>query len=91
MSAFNNSFAGRHVTIVSSVGGSQERTDTGTLVAMTDAWIQLAKDNGEVLLFPHSAIRVVKLLDVEPALSVAKQDFLAEPAVPPAPDDTLTG
>ena len=79
MSAFTDSFAGRHVTVVSSVAAATERTDTGTLVGMSDTWVQLAKDNGELLLFPHTAIRVIKLLDAPPAYTVTKEDFLAEP------------
>jgi hypothetical protein len=82
MSALTESLAGRHVTIISSIGAAQERTDTGTLVAMTESWVQLAKDNGEMLLFPHTAVRVMKLLDVPPPYTVAKEDFIAEP-VPP--------
>ena len=83
MSALSGAFAGRHVTIISSVGGSSEHTDTGTLVQMDQTWVQLAKDNGEMLLFPFSSIRVMKLLDMEPAYSVPKQDFLTEPAPTP--------
>lgn len=80
MTAFTDPFAGRHVTIISSAGAAAERADTGTLVAMSDTWLQLAKDNGEMLLFPCTAVRVVKLLDIEPAYSVTKRDFLAEPS-----------
>ena len=81
-SAFNTAFTGRHVTILSSTGVGQERTDTGTLVAMEGAWIQLAKDNGEMLLFPSTAIRVIKLLDVEPAYAAMKQDIPTMPVAP---------
>ncbi len=83
MSAFAASFAGRHVTIISSVGGGSEHTDTGTLVQMDQTWVQLAKDNGEMLLFPFSSIRVMKLLDMEPPYSVPKEDFLKEPTPTP--------
>jgi hypothetical protein len=82
--AFNSAFTGRHVTILSSTGVGQERTDTGTLVAMEGSWIQLAKDNGEMLLFPSTAIRVIKLLDVEPAYEAVKHDLQTLPSVPPA-------
>ena len=61
--------------------GSQERTDTGTLVDMDGNWIQLAKDNGEMLLFPYTAVRVIKLLDVEPPLTAVKQSLPGEPPV----------
>ena len=85
MSAFTDTFAGRHVTVISSVGGAAEHTDTGTLVGMSENWVQLAKDNGEMLLFPHTAIRVVKLLDVPPPYTVQKEDFLTEPLPTPQP------
>jgi hypothetical protein len=77
----NSAFAGRHVTILSSTGMGQERTDTGTLVAMEANWIQLAKDNGEMLLFPSTAIRVIKLLDVEPPYSAVKESIPALPGM----------
>ena len=79
MSAFTDGFAGRHVTVISSVGSATERTDTGTMVGMSESWVQLAKDNGEMLLFPTTAIRVVKLLDAAPPYTVTKEDFLTEP------------
>lgn len=80
---FNSAFGGRHVTILSSTGVGQERTDTGTLVAMEANWIQLAKDNGEMLLFPSTAIRVIKLLDVEPPLTAVKEDIRPLPGSQP--------
>ena len=79
MSSLTESFSGRHVTVVSSGGSTTERTDTGTLVAMSENWVQLAKDNGEMLLYPHTAVRVIKLLDAPPPYTVTKEDFLAEP------------
>ena len=79
---FNSAFAGRHVTVLSSTGVGQERTDTGTLVAMEGNWIQVAKDNGEMLLFPFTAVRVIKLLDVEPAFTAVKETM---PGVAPRP------
>lgn len=84
-STFNSAFAGRHVTILSSSGGDRERTDTGTLVAMEGNWIQLAKDNGEMLLFPATAIRVIKLLDVEPPYTAVKEPIPSNPLAPPLP------
>ena len=56
-------FKGQHVTVLT-LSHSEERTDTGTLVQMGDDWLQLAKDNGEMLLVPYNAIRIVKLLDM---------------------------
>lgn len=89
-SAFDAAFTGRHVTVISSSGVDRERTDTGTLVAMEGNWIQLAKDNGEMLLFPVTAIRVIKLLDVEPAYTAVKESipiFHAPP--PPLPEHAI--
>ena len=82
MSTFGTAFMGRHVTVLSGAPGSQERTDTGTLVDMDGNWLQLAKDNGEMLLFPYTAVRVIKLLDVEPALTAVKRDVEPGP-IPP--------
>ena len=79
MSSLSNTFNGRHVTILSSVNGAQERTDTGTLVEVEGNWVQLAKDNGEMLLFPSTAIRVIKLLDVEPAYTAIKEPVGMDP------------
>ncbi|HZO90049.1 MAG TPA: hypothetical protein VFB38_17095 [Chthonomonadaceae bacterium] len=56
-------FKGQHVTVYSSAG-DDERTDTGTLAQIGDGWLQLIKDNGENMLYPYSAVRVVKLLDL---------------------------
>ena len=75
MSAFSAAFTGRHITVLSGSPGIQERTDTGTLVDMDGTWLQLAKDNGEMLLFPYTAIRVIKLLDVEPAYTAIKNNL----------------
>ena len=83
MSAFTEAFSGRHVTVISSGNTTSERTDTGTLMAMSENWVQLAKDNGEMLLFPHSSVRVIKLLDSPPPYTVTKEDFLTEPVARP--------
>jgi len=82
MSTFSAAFMGRHVTILSGAPGIQERTDTGTLVDMDGTWLQLAKDNGEMLLFPYTAVRVIKLLDVEPALTAVKHDIVPSSTQP---------
>jgi hypothetical protein len=82
MSTFSTAFAGRHITVLSGSQGSQERTDTGTLVDMDGNWLQLAKDNGEMLLFPFTAIRVIKLLDVEPPYTAIKEPLSGERPVP---------
>ena len=55
-------FVGHRVTAVT--GTSEERSETGTLAQIGDGWLQIAKENGEMLLIPSSAIRVVKLLDM---------------------------
>ena len=81
--SFHSAFTGRHVTIISSTGMERERADTGTVVAMDTGWIQLAKDNGEMLLFPATAIRVIKLLDVEPPYTAVKEDIPQRGVTPP--------
>ena len=55
-------FVGHRVTAVT--GTSEERSETGTLAQIGDGWLQIAKDNGDMILIPSSAIRVVKLLDM---------------------------
>lgn len=56
-------FKGHHVTVVTTAG-NEERTDPGKLLQLGDGWLQLAKDNGDMLLIPYSAIRIVKVLDM---------------------------
>ena len=58
-----DSFKGQRVTIIT-LQGSEERTDPGTLVRISDGWVQLVKDNGEMILVPTTAIRIIKLLDM---------------------------
>ena len=42
--------------------GTHEFQDEGTLRAFTDRWVTLENDDGEWLLFPLIAVRLVKLL-----------------------------
>ena len=58
-----HSFNGQRVTIITLLG-SEERTDPGTLLRISDGWVQLVKDNGEMILVPTTAIRIIKLLDM---------------------------
>lgn len=58
-----NSFQGQRVTIIT-LQGSEERTDPGELIRISDGWVQLVKDNGEMILVPTTAIRIIKLLDM---------------------------
>lgn len=41
----------------------QTYSDTGTITYMDGSWVELTKDNGERLLVPALAIRVIKLLE----------------------------
>lgn len=68
-------FKGQHVTILTNVG-SDERTDTGTLMQIGDGWLQLAKDNGDMILVPGTAIRQVKLLNMTHMVPAAERDTL---------------
>lgn len=56
-------FTGQHVSVLT-VSGTDEKTDTGTLMNIGDGWLQLVKDTGEMILIPATAIRIVKLLDL---------------------------
>lgn len=58
-----DAFRGQHITVVT-LTGNEERTDTGTLLRIGAGWLQLVKDNGEMILVPSTAIRIVKLLDM---------------------------
>lgn len=58
-----DSFNGQHITVLTQAG-SEERSETGTLVRVANGWLQLVKDNGEMVLIPSTAIRLVKLLDM---------------------------
>jgi len=57
------SFTGQRVTVIT-LQGSEERTDPGELLRIADGWVQLVKDNGEMILVPTTAIRIIKLLDM---------------------------
>lgn len=68
-------FKGQRVTVIT-LQGSEERTDPGTLLRISDGWVQLVKDNGEMILAPTTAIRIIKLLDMiqtTPALPITNQ------------------
>jgi hypothetical protein len=56
-------FKGQHITVLTTVGGD-ERTDTGTLLQIGSGWLQVVKDNGDMILVPSTAIRQVKLLNM---------------------------
>ena len=70
-----SSFNGQRVTVIT-LQGSEERTDPGTLMRICDGWVQLVKDNGEMILVPTTAIRIIKLLDMTqttPGLPITNQ------------------
>ena len=58
-----DAFRGQHITVLT-LACTEEKSDTGTLLRVADGWIQLVKDNGEMILIPSTAIRIVKLLDM---------------------------
>lgn len=74
-----NNFVGHRVTALTGTT-TDERSDTGTLIQIGDGWLQIAKDNGEMVLIPSSAIRVVKLLDMTRMAHTAGTD--AAPLAP---------
>jgi hypothetical protein len=63
MGTWLQGFRGQHITVIT-VTGTEERMDTGTLLEMGEGWAQVVKDNGEMLLIPYSAIRIIKLLEM---------------------------
>jgi len=91
-------FKGQHVTVLTQAP-SEEKTDTGTLLRVADGWLQLVKDNGEMVLIPATAIRLVKLLDMvhrtaaverQAELDYPTRGYIAGESVAPrshAPDD----
>jgi hypothetical protein len=38
-------------------------TDTGKIVYLDNNWLELLKDNGEQLVIPVAAVRIIKLLE----------------------------
>lgn len=66
-----DTFKGQHVTVLS---GPEDRSDTGTLVRIGEGWLQMVKDNGDMILVPYSAIRIVKLLDMTQAVSAVQPE-----------------
>lgn len=66
-----DAFKGQHVTVLTTVG-ENERADTGTLIQLGDGWIQLMKDNGDMILAPSTAIRQVKLLNMTHMIPAAQ-------------------
>ena len=93
LDAFNH----QHVTVITQ-SGNEEKSDTGTLLRITDGWLQLVKDNGEMILIPSTAVRLVKLLDLahrsvamdrQPELEYPTRGYIATETMPrsQAPDD----
>jgi hypothetical protein len=92
-----DNFNGQHITVLTQAP-SEEKTDTGTLLRVADGWLQLVKDNGEMVLIPSTAIRLVKLLDMAhrtaavertPELDYPTRGYIATEPSPRghAPDD----
>lgn len=71
-----DSFRGQHVTVLT-LTGAEERSDTGTLVQIGNEWLQMVKDNGEMILIPSTAIRIVKLLNMTQTTPALERDPLA--------------
>ena len=66
-----DTFKGQHVTVLTVVG-SDERSDTGTLLAIGEGWLQIMKDNNDMILVPSTAIRLVKLLNMTHTIPAAQ-------------------
>ena len=59
-------------------------TDSGTVVYITNHWIELSKDKGERLLIPLAGVRLVKL--IEPTPNHKEATTLLRPSLAPPPD-----
>ena len=70
--SYLDAFRGQHVTVLTQAG-NEEKTDTGTMLCVADGWLQLVKDNGEMVLFPTTAIRMLKLLDMTQRTSAVER------------------
>jgi hypothetical protein len=82
-----DSFKGQHVTVLS---GPEDRSDTGTILNIADGWVQMVKDNGDMILVPYMAIRLIKLLDMTQAVPATERETplisprVHEPGVEPS-------
>ena len=65
-----------------------QHTDVGRLLYYDHTWIELLKDNGEHLLIPIMAIRIIKLL--QPAQPSADANMLLR-AADSGPQKQITG
>ena len=59
-------------------------TDSGIIVFLNNHWIELSKDNGERLLIPIEAVRLVKL--VKASVTHEEATSLLRPSLLPPPD-----
>ena len=82
-----DSFVGHHITALT--GAPEERSDTGTLVKIADGWLQIAKDNGDMVLIPSTAIRLIKLLDMTQTVGAITSLDNAPVVAPMSPDAPL--
>lgn len=60
-------------------------TDTGRVTYLDAHWLEMTKDNGERLLMPTLAVRIVKML--EPVRQSNDADTLLRPLDSPPPSD----
>ena len=77
-------FTGQHVTVLS---GPEDRSDTGTILHIADGWVQMVKDNGDMILVPYQAIRLIKLLDMTQAVPATER---VSPSILPHLPETNT-
>ena len=78
-------FIGQRVTAITGFG--EEKSETGRLLALGDGWLQIEKDNGELLLIPSTAIRIVKLLDMTRTTPAAEMGQPMYTPLAPVPID----
>lgn len=79
-------FIGQRVTAVTGFG--EDKSETGELLALGDGWLQIEKDNGELLLIPSTAIRIVKLLGMtRTTAAIEMGQPMFAPLAPISPDE----
>ena len=74
-----------HARVMVYYNSQSSYTDSGRLTYMDPLWMELTKDNGERLLIPIAALRILKLL--EPSRQTDDAGTLLRPLLGPPPSD----
>jgi hypothetical protein len=65
-------------------------SDTGRITYLDNYWLELTKDNGDLLLIPNSAIRIIKILQPGKLSGDAGILLRAAEALPEEPRKQIT-